>query len=408
MSFFKIKTTPWLLIIATIVAVSPLVSAYSPIKGNIISILALFIILCSKNVWARVNQGYFFWCLMIVFSAFISTLYWQEFRMMLIPIYFVLSILIISVLNKHDVKVFIEILTTLVMIFLFGAIFGTFYAYYGGVPILDFANPDGRLNQLYLTTLTNFQIENFIRPSGIFDEPGALSFVACFIAALRHSTGGNKKITWIILILGMVTMSIAHLIYVLLHAAQELKSHQRAKDIFMFLGVVAICSWVLASFIQPIQDILSALLFSRFTDDTLSALGQDRVTTLLNAAGYININTFMFGLDSDCAIGFADCTFDKGFENYSDNPLTLLVHWGWFLAFPYYFVLAYLTFNSVRQRNFIMFGIMCLLLQRPYTMSFGYSMLIVLTLFVLAGKYEGAEIRKSRKILGATDALPTV
>ena len=128
MSFFKIKTTPWLLIIATIVAVSPLVSAYSPIKGNIISILALFIILYSKNVWTRVNQGYFFWCLIIGFSAFISTLYWQEFRMMLIPIYFMLSILIISVLNKHDVKAFVEILTRLVMIFLFGAIFGTFYA----------------------------------------------------------------------------------------------------------------------------------------------------------------------------------------------------------------------------------------------------------------------------------------
>jgi hypothetical protein len=408
MSFFKIKTTPWLLIIATIVAVSPLVSAYSPIKGNIVSILALFIILCSKNLWDRVNQEYFVWCLIIGFSAFISSVYWQELRMMLIPIYFVLSILVISVLNKHDIKVFVEILTRLVMIFLFGAVFGTFYAYYGGVPILDFANPDGRLNQLYLTTLTNSQIENFIRPSGVFDEPGALSFVACFIAALRHSTGGNKKITWIMLILGMVTMSVAHLVYVLLHAAEELKSHKRAKDVFMFLGVVAICSWVLVSFIQPIQDILSALLFSRFTDDTLSTLGQDRVTTLLNAVGYININTFMFGLDSDCALGFANCTFDKGFDNYSDNPLTLLVHWGWLLAFPYYFVLAYLAFNSVRQRNFIMFGIMLLLLQRPYTMSYGYSMLIVLTLFVLAGKHEVAEIRKSSKVSSASDVLPTV
>jgi hypothetical protein len=403
----KIKTTPWLLVMATIVAVSPLVNAYSPIKGNIISILALFIILCSKNFWVRINQEYFVWCLIIGFSAFISTLYWLELRMMLIPIYFVLSILIVSVLNKYDIKVFVEILTRLVMIILFGAIFGTFYAYYGGSSILDFANPDGRPNQLYLTTLTNSQVENFIRPSGIFDEPGALSFIVCFIAALRHSTGGDKRITWIMLLLGIVTTSVAHLVYVLLHAIEEFKSYKRAKNVLLLLGVFVIFSWAIVSFIRPIQDILSTMLFSRFTEHTLSSLGQDRVTTLLNAVGYINIHTFMFGLDSDCALGLANCTSDKGFENYGDNPLSLLVHWGWFLTFPYYFVLTYLAFKSLRQRNFIILGIMLLLLQRPYAMSYGYSMLIVLTIFILAGKHEGAEIRKSRKISSATDAFPS-
>lgn len=407
MHISKSKLTVWLLTLATVVAVSPLIHAFSTLKGNVISILALFAIFIIKDFWRGVDNKYFFLSLGIVFISIIPALYWQQPRLMLLPIYFVLSILVVSELKKIEIKAFVELLTWVLLLVLFGAVLGILYAYFGGASIIEFANPDGRLNQLYLTTLTNSQIENFIRPSGVFDEPGALSFVVCFIAALRHSTGGNKKITWIMLILGMVTMSVAHLIYMLLHATEELKSHKRAKDAFMFLGVVAIFSWVLVSFIHPIQDILSALLFSRFTDDTLSTLGQDRVTTLLNAVGYIDINTFMFGLDSDCAVGFAHCTFDKGFENYGDNPLTLLVHWGGLLAFPYYFVLVYLTFNSVRQRNFIMFGIMLLLLQRPYTMSYGYSILIVLTLFVLAGKHEGAEIRKCRRLLSASDALPT-
>lgn len=389
----KTGLIPWLLIIATMVAVSPLIHAYSPIKGNVVFILALNIILASSLLRKGVGKKYIIWCLVIGFSAFISTLYWQELRLMLVPTYFVLSILIISVLDKNDIKIFVEILTWLVMMLLWGAVLGTLYAYFGGAPILDLVNPDGRLNQLYLTTLTNSQFENLIRPSGIFDEPGALSFVTCFVAALRHGLGGGKRATWILLALGFITMSVAHLIYVLLHAVEEFKSHRRTKTVLIIVSVVAICSWMLVAFIQPIQDIFSALFFSRFTGDGLDTLGQDRLLTLKNAIDYLNISTFMFGLDSDCAVGLADCVSDKGFDGYGDNPLTLLVHWGWWLSFPYYLSLGYLVFNSVRQRSFITLGILLLLFQRPYTMSYGYSMLIVLTVFVLTTKK--IDLRKS-------------
>ena len=391
----QIKFTGWLLVLATVVAVSPLIHAFSPIKGNVISILALFAILFSKVTRRGVVERYFFWCLGIVFAAFIPTVFWQEPRLLLIPTYFVLSILAISVLNKNDIKVFVEMLSKLILLLLVGALFGALYAYFGGNPILEFNNQDGRLNQLYLTTLTNSQFENFIRPSGMFDEPGALSFVTCFIAALRHVMGCNKKTTWIMLALGLITMSVAHLIYILLHAVEEIKNHRRAKDALLVVGVVAASSWILVAFIQPIQDILSALLFNRFSDDNLGTLGQDRISALMNAVGYLDIKTFMFGLDSDCAVGLADCRFDKGFENYGDNPLTLLVHWGGFLAFPYYLSLGYLAVKMVQQRNFIMLGILLLLLQRPYTMSYGYSLLIVLTIFVLVNNHARNDKHKS-------------
>lgn len=402
----KTKSTAWLLTLATVVAVSPFVLAFLPIKGNVVSILAIGAILISKAAWRGIGEKYFYWCLVIVFISVIPTLYWQQPRLMLIPIYFVLSVLAVSVLSKDDIKDFVELLSWLILAVLWGAVFGTLYAYFGGVPILEFANEDGRLNQLYLTTLTNSQFENFIRPSGIFDEPGALSFVTCLVAALRHAMGRNKKTTWILLALGIVTMSVAHLIYILLHAAEEFKNHRRIKDVFMVVGVAAVCSWVLVAFIQPIQDILSASFFSRFSDDTLGSLGQDRITALMNAAGYIDINTFMFGLDSDCAVGFAHCTFDKGYENYGDNPLTLLVHWGGFLAFPYYFALAYLTVKSIQQRSFVMFGILLLLLQRPYVMSYGYSLLIVLTIFVLAKKHASKDMRELPMMPMTPDVLP--
>ena len=102
----------------------------------------------------------------------------------------------------------------------------------------------------------------------------------------------------------------------------------------------------------------------------------------------------------------ANCV-DLGFESYGDNPLTLLVHWCGFLAFPYYFALTYLAVNSARQLSFVMLGILLLLLQRPYTMSYGYSMLIVLTIFALTNEHARVSMRKLPKMPNTLDILPT-
>jgi hypothetical protein len=124
----------------------------------------------------------------------------------------------------------------------------------------------------------------------------------------------------------------------------------------------------------------------------------------MNAVNYIDINTFMIGLDSNCAVGLSNC-IEVGFDNYGDNPLSLLVHYGGFLAFPYYFSLAYLVVYSTWRRNFIMFGIFLLLLQRPFTMSYRYSMLILLTIFVLANRRASDRVRTFRMPYKALDVL---
>ena len=414
------KQTPWLLVFAGIIALSPLFLAYAPIKGNIISILALLLILLSKFIRKGLERKYFIWCLVILFSAIIPTLYWQEARLILIPKYFLFSILAIPLLNNNDYKVFITLSSWLIFIILLGAVLGVFYAYYGGPPIFSFANEDGRLNQLYLTTLTNTQIQNLIRPAGIFDEPGALSFITCFIAALRHATGRSKKLTWVILTLGFITSSFAHLAYFLLHLAEEFKSKEGRQEVFIstiFYGAILLG---IVFILPPLHDVLSTFLFSRlttvapdffttaapdfFTTAAPESLGQDRITMMHNAINYLNLRSFMFGLDSDCAVGLANCTADKGYAYYGDNWLTLIVHWGVFLAFPYYLSLAYLAFNSFRLRSFIMLGMLFLLLQRPYTMSYGYSLLIVMTIFVLV-KQANIKYMKPKKSASQPVAL---
>lgn len=379
MIFYKFKITTFFLLLASIVSLSPLIHAFSPVKGNIIYILAMLTVFLMNYSSFGVNKKCLFWCGGIYLAAIISTIYWQQPRLLLIPTYFVLSILVISVLKENCIKYFINIITIIILFQIFGSVIGTIYAYLGGSSSFEFLNEDGRLNKFYLLTLTNSQFENFIRPSGFFDEPGALSFIACFVAALRYSLRMNKNITWLLLGFGFITTSVAHLMYTVLHAIEEIKNEKRVKNIIITIVILLIFSFILLKFFPVIQDIFSTLLFSRLSSDEL---GSDRTTALTNAIDYLDINTFMFGLDSNCAVGLSACK-DKGFENYGENPLTLLIHWGGFLSFPYYFSLFNLLIKMVKNFNFIILGIFLLLLQRPYIMSYGYSLIILLTISLI-------------------------
>ncbi|MEO7497283.1 MAG: hypothetical protein ABIT83_16715 [Massilia sp.] len=392
-------TTALLLFIATIVSVSPLIHAFSPIKGNVIYVVAVLVLLIRKSWWSVAYGKYLFWCLLVEFFALIPTLYWQQPLMFLIPTYLLVSILAVSVLDSEDVKAFVDLVSGFLVLTLAGAVIGTLYAYFGGASLLEFLNADGRANNLFLTTLTNSQFLNYIRPSGVFDEPGALSFVTCFVAALRHAAGCNKRVTWLMLGIGFITTSVAHLLYTVMHAAQEFKGNKRAGKFLLTAGLIALVLWLLVLFFPPIQDIFSVLFLSRLSGDDL---GDDRATTMENALQYLDMRSIFFGLDPQCAVGIANCVIDKGYANYGDNPLTLLLHWGIFLAFPYYLSLTYFAGFALLRRNFIIVGLTILLLQRPYTMSYGYSLFILLTSLTVLN----ISFRPSQKAPGSNTSRP--
>ena len=258
-----------------------------------------------------------------------------------------------------------------------------FYVYFGGESIFQFKGIHGNIYQFYLTTLNTVKSGNLIRPAGILDEPGALSFFVCFIAALRHKFGANKKITWILLIMGFITSSVAHLIYTTFHLLHEVKTD---KKISKWIGkLIPILLLLLILSLTPgVNDVISKFLFDRFSAQNIDNLGMDRFNPFLNAIELIDIKTFLFGIHPDCGI-FSDKCAEHEFGHYGYNPLTLLVGWGIFLSFPYYLSLIYLLYNAIRKHNYIFLAIFLLLLQRPYVMSFGYSMFILLTILVITG-----------------------
>lgn len=392
----KIQLTSMLILLMTVVAISPFWHAFFPVNGNIISLLTVVVIVLIKGNYHYANKKYLAWSAAVFLGAMFPFVFWLEFHFLLTPIYFITGIYVISLLTTRDVLSFINIATTFIFVLLVGAVFGTIYAYYGGSSILQFKGAGGLHYQLYLTTLTPVQLGGFIRPSSLFDEPGALSFITCFIAALRHNVGANKKITWAILGLGFITASVAHLLYVIFHAAQEVKSFKSADKLIKVLFIFLLVMFFL-SFLPPVQDIISRFLLSRFATGEINNLGMDRFIPFLNAIEHLNnIETFLFGIHPDCGLGRATCG-EHGFKPYGYNPLTLLTGWGVFLSLPYYLSLTYLLYMAIRKRNFIIFGVFALLLQRPYVMSYGYSMFILLTILVITDSFFNSTARRKNE-----------
>ena len=126
---------------------------------------------------------------------------------------------------------FLTLATAFMLVLLIGAIIGFALALNGAQPLFDIANSDGRPNYFYYTTFSNMRWGNVIRSSGLYDEPGAFSYMICAVSALRHLRGRDARVTWLMLGMGFVTLSLAHLVYVLLHALAERSSFRNVVGI---------------------------------------------------------------------------------------------------------------------------------------------------------------------------------
>jgi len=374
--------TPWLLFFCTVFGDSAVAFALIPIPRSYLFILGSFAIIAIQAKSGWINHKAWVLSLFLMALAFFPAVYWPEPHFFLFPIYFILSILIVSILDRASIGRYVDILSWLAVIILIGAFIGTLYAYFGGSALYTFANEDGRTNQLFLTTLTNFQVGNLIRPSGISDEPGALSFWLCCTAAMRHHLGRDKRLTWVILIAGFITFSVAHMLFVAFYTLETLKQYRLTIRSIVIVVAVATGIFLIFYFVPAFQDMFSFLFLDRLGDRNL---GEDRSGAMQHAYSYLNESSFFYGIDPECATGAANC-MERGYKLFGENPLALLTKWGIFTALPYYLVMIYGLIKAIPRANFVLLGVLMLLLQRPNTMSVCYSLLILVTIFVVAGR----------------------
>ena len=322
----------------------------------------------------------------VVLTSIVPAFYWQDLRYVAFPVFLLTSLYVIQYVDRDSLEKLISLVSAFMLLLLLMAVFGFILAIYGVEPVLSFNNPDGRPNFLYFTTLTNSFRGDMIRPSGIYDEPGALSLYVCAVAAIRHLSDRDNRLTWVILLLGFVTLSLAHLIYVFVHLLSE-RFNKKNSLRFLLLGGVVLVVLLASNMHMLINDVL----FSRLSFDEAGAIaGDNRSFRMLNAIYIIKSDPMVvfFGVHPSCVFDYNVCK--EMFPLMGENPLSPVAFQGMFLAWPYYVALLLLLFAAFKgKKNLVCLGFALLLLQRPGVASISMSMVVVLVSLVAVRSIRG-------------------
>ena len=355
-----------------LIMISPLFP-YFGVRGTFLTLgllALLFVVFGGAHI--RLSYWFLFLSLIVLVLACAPTLYWLEPRYLLATIFLVFSLLLLQLADARTLELFLTIATGLLLLLLVGGIVGFIFALNGAEPMFEIANSDGKPNHYFYTTFSKVRWGNVIRPSGLYDEPGALSFMVCGIAALRHLRGRDARVTWLMLGMGFVTLSLAHLVYVLLHAVAE---KLRLRNVF---GIVAILlpMILVVGYLGGFEIIEKRLLARVTVTEAGEIVGDNRSWRMVNAAEHMSAHpeSVLFGADPSCRFDQDKCK--EKFPLMGENPLSPLVMQGIFISWPYYLALAILFTAPLFGRKFIVsmaFG--ALLLQRPYMLGIGYSLI---------------------------------
>lgn len=360
------------MIIYGLIMISP-VLAHFGVRGIFVT-LALFAVLfvVFRGAEIRLSNWFIFLGLAVLVFASLTALFWMDPRFILASVFLIFSLFLLQMSDSRTMEHFLTLATGLMLLLLIGSIVGFFLALNGLQPLFDVTNTDGRPNHFYYTTFSVMGWGNIIRPSGIYDEPGAFSFMICTIAALRHLHERDSRATWLMLAMGFITLSLAHLVYVVLHAAAERLRYRNVVGIVMALLPLLLVTGYLGGF-----DFLEKRLLSRAAITASGeVVGDNRSGKMLNAADHLSAHpkSILFGADPSCRFEHDICR--EKFPFMGENPLSPLVIHGIFISWPYYLALAMLFSAPLFGRKYMVslaFG--ALLLQRPYMIGIGYSLL---------------------------------
>lgn len=342
------------------------------------SIQCSFINISRQLSYARISRVVLILVVFFGLLALINSLYWNALSFKVI-IYAMMIMISVSFMQVENFKLFTVYLSFIHMAMLVGCIIGFVYTINGGDALFSVINEDGRSNGFYLSTFSNTYFNGFIRPSGLYDEPGALSFFICINVALREYFGLPRRLTWQLIALGLVTSSLAHLIFLLFFIL-----HVYRKNVLYlsrFFLIASLSFFVLLSFDSPVSSLYDGLS-ARLSIVDGKLVGDNRSFLITNALGYLDPRVFLFGLDGNCIVGDPLCR-EGMYLKYGENPFTPLVHYGIFLSLIYYLGLTGFVYLAVKHKSYLALAVALLLLQRPYIFNYGYSAIIIIYFYLL-------------------------
>jgi hypothetical protein len=302
--------------------------------------------------------------------------------------YLLISIILLYSVTFSTIYKVVEIASAFILILLLGGSVAFILSIIGYADIGSFTNPDGRVNYIYFFTFSNAGWSGLLRPAGIYDEPGAFSFFISGIAAARHLLKMNNKRTWIILLLGLQTLSVAHVIYMIFHAFASqninLKVLIKAGVVFLFINVVALLDKT---------NIIYNQFLGRFSGGNF---GEGRLQNIFRTFDYLLDNPELFltgarALYHDVG-GYLHYWSNMGMVydgSLGGNILFPIAVQGFITSIPYLFIMSSLVVSPLLKGKFyiVALGMAALIYNRDYMFVISYSFVVLLIYRITYQKY---------------------
>lgn len=369
-----------ILLVVSVAAISPLLPA-AGLPGGLVYFVAVGSAILLNAQKKELNASVLSIIFIVYTICLLPAIYWGSLQRAVEPIYLLMSLILAMSLGKVEIKTALKYLTNFHVILLAGALFSFAYALLGGEPFFAIVNPDGRENFVLPLSLTNSFWTGLSRPSGIYDEPGTFSFFLCSLVTLRHLLGFDEKKSFYILLLGLFTLSLAHIIFLIVFL------FSCSKRSFGVIQVLILCSLAgLFIFLSGNWAIFYAVFLIRFKIDPDGTLhGDNRSEGFFNAMEILKDHpeTIIWGISDyyrNNPLVFSE-TFSDGLA-VGGNPLNQLLQLG-VGSLPYFLILLCLFITAFRKgrHNLVVLGFCLLLLQRDYVYVISYSLMVSLVLF---------------------------
>ncbi len=243
-------------------------------------------------------------------------------------------------------------------------------------PLIIYQNLDTRPGYWYGLSATNATILNFIRYSGIFDEPGAMAYWGMFAILFNKLYIKNKKIEIGLIITLSFTFSMAYYIQLFFYLCFY---YIKSKKVFIsFILMAAILCTGIYSLKDGEYAAIYKLTVSRFEqDDDGDLKGDTRSKMMYKAKTQFLLNPIV-GTGAT-KLAQMDYMGDNPFENLAADGIigTITMYLPLILLFP-----------LAQKKKELMFAIIILILgyfQRPYHTNY-YHPLILYVFFLIAAK----------------------
>jgi hypothetical protein len=273
----------------------------------------------------------------------------------------------------------LRVVTWFTLALLMGGVISIGYVRLGGQPLFDLV-VGYRTTHLYLTTFSFAFVGDFIRPSGIFDEPGAFSMYVAIVTMFNDALRQNQKLNLTLVTLVIFTGALAGLAMAVLFLLTSNSMGLRKKRSLVLVGSLVAAYLVLSGLAptNPIRLAVDAFYSDRLKVQDGRLVGDNRTNQVSDFFRLVDDEILLKGATNSDKLGEA--------EDISASPFSITFGFGLIISIPYFLLLLWLIAVTIRNRfqnSYATLGLFMLLLQRPYLYHMSWSILIVATVWLI-------------------------